>query len=561
MAWTVTPYSLGAFLAAGLSALLAFTAVRNRSEPSAEPFAALMIALGAWSGLYGIQLGFDSVVGQVVWFRSATAIATVVPTLWLLFTLRYSGVIERLSRTHVRLLTVEPAVVLLLVLTNWAHGLFWESPTLATVGQYPILDIALADVYFVHIVYSYVLIVVGTVLLGRVVVSGSSIVTRQASLLIVGTVPPTAVNAAYTLGVSPLPNLDVTPFAFVVTGVVWSLALFQFDLLDRSQIAQRRVIHDAGSGLIIFDEAGVVVETNDIARDVFDPSPSVGDPVGPLLTDGGSDPTTLDGKVETAVIDDRKRVYDLDVTPLEDHRDRTTGHVLVARDVTERHAYEQRLEVANRVLRHNLSNDMNLVVGHARQLEDGVDDERLATAARTIRETGTELIDASEKAREMIHFEEDGEEPVEIDVCRPTLRVVTEFRDTHADATFTLETPDSAQAVVGSERNYLTALRNLVENALEHHDSETPNVTVRIETDEDHTHVCVEDDGPGVPEMERTTFETETETPLRHGSGLGLWLAHWTVTAVGGDLSFTDREPRGTEVTLSFPTDDGDGST
>lgn len=561
MTWAVTPYSLGAFVAAGLSALLAVTAARNRSEPSAEPFAALMVALAAWSGLYGVQLGFDGVAGQLVWFRSATAIATVVPTLWFLFTLRYSGVIERLSETHRRLLAVEPGVVLLLVLTNWSHRLFWEAPTLATVGQYPVLDIVLTDIYFVHIVYSYVLIVAGTVLLGRVVLSGSSIVTTQASLLIVGTVPPTAVNAAYTLGVSPLPNFDVTPFAFVLTGVVWSLALFQFDLLDRSKIAQRRVIHDAGSGLLIFDEEGVVVETNDIARDVFDPSPSVGDPVESLLTDGRSNPTALDGTLETALIDDRKRVYDLDVAALNDHRDHTTGHVVVARDVTERYAYEQRLEVANRVLRHNLSNDMNLIVGHARQLEDGVDDEQLATAARTIRETGTELIDASEKAREMIQFEEDSEEPVEIDVCRPTFRVVTEFRDSHADASFTLETPDTARAVVGSEQNYLTALRNLVENALEHHDSATPSVTVRVETDEKYTHICVEDDGPGVPEMERTTFENETETPLRHGSGLGLWLAHWTVTAVGGDLSFTDREPRGTEVTLSFPTDDRDDGT
>ncbi|MFB6177426.1 MAG: histidine kinase N-terminal 7TM domain-containing protein [Halobaculum sp.] len=558
MSWVVTPYSLGAFLAAGLSALLALAALRNRSEPSAEPFAALMIALGAWSGLYGVQLGFDSVIGQLVWFRSAIAVAAVVPTLWLLFALRYSGEIERLSETHRRLLAVEPAAVLLLVLTNWAHGLFWRSPTLATSGQYPVLDITLTNVYFVHVVYSYVLILVGIALLGRVVVSGSSIVTTQASLLIVGTVPPTAVNAAYTLGVSPVPNLDVTPFAFVVTGVVWSLALFQFDFLDRSQIAQRRVIHDAGSGLVVVDDDGAVVEANDIARDVFDPSPSVGDPVGPLLPDGGSDPTALDGTLETAVIDDRKRVYDLDVTALEDHRDRTTGHVVVARDVTERHAYEQRLEVANRVLRHNLSNDMNLVVGHARQLEENVTDDRLATAARTIRETGTELIDASEKAREMIQFEEDGEDPVEIDACRPAFRVVTEFRESHPDASISLETPDTARVVVGSEQNFLTALRNLVENALEHHDGEDPSVTVRVETDGAYTRVSVADDGPGLPEMERATFEDETETPLRHGSGLGLWLAHWTVTAVGGDITFTEREPRGTEVTLSFPIDCGE---
>jgi nitrogen-specific signal transduction histidine kinase/uncharacterized membrane protein YgcG len=664
MGWAATPYSLVAFVAATVTAVLALFALRHRAEPYAGSFIALMVAVTTWAVVYGVQLGFDGVAQQLTWFRSSLAIAGTVPTLWLLFTLQYTGYDERLSRRYRRLLAVEPAAFVALALTNWRHGLVWSDPKLLRTGTVPVVelfgegsvwvvDVTLSWTFLLHTLYSYAIILVGMFLLGRVVVSGSSIATRQATLLLVGTTPPFVVNAAYTFGVSPIRNLDATPIAFVVTATFWSFALFQLDLLDRSAMAKRRAIRDVGSGLIVLDEDGIVVEVNDIAQKVFHPPPSVGDCVDVYLpeeaTDGGKttpvrnkspepeardeecaggrgnlsgggddggggedggrrddggggedggygddseprddagagslgtvglwtttvgggsedgrgeegttvpDPTALDGTLRSAIVDDRKRVYDLRVTPLEDHSGRTTGYTVVARDVTERHGYEQRLEVANRVLRHNLSNDMNLVVGYARQLEEGVSDDRLRKAARTIHETGTDLIDASEKAREMIEFESHRAEPTTLDLSRPTFRAVSAFRETNPDATISLEIPDSARAVVGSEQGYLTAVHNVVENALEHHDRSDPEVTIRIESGEEWVHVAVCDDGPGMPEMERATFESGTETALRHGSGLGLWLAHWTVTAVGGTLSFADREPRGTEVTLSFPAAD-----
>lgn len=67
--------------------------------------------------------------------------------------------------------------------------------------------------------------------------------------------------------------------------------------------------------------------------------------------------------------------------------------------------------------------------------------------------------------------------------------------------------------------------------------------------------VTVADDGPGVPEHEIEAIEAGRETALEHGSGLGLWIVHWAAASVGGDVSFADREPRGTVATLRFPVD------
>ena len=77
-------------------------------------------------------------------------------------------------------------------------------------------------------------------------------------------------------------------------------------------------------------------------------------------------------------------------------------------------------------------------------------------------------------------------------------------------------------------------------------------MTLAVDETAGRVDVTVSDNGPGIPETERAVFRAGSETDLRHGSGLGLWLAYWAVTSVGGDLSFADRDPRGSRVTLSY---------
>lgn len=91
MVWTPTTYSLLWFGAAGISTLAATQAWWERDERGARPFIGLMLALGGWSLVYAIQLGFTSQTGQLFWQRVSLAIGGTVPTLWLLSTLQYTG--------------------------------------------------------------------------------------------------------------------------------------------------------------------------------------------------------------------------------------------------------------------------------------------------------------------------------------------------------------------------------------------------------------------------------------------------------------------------------------
>jgi signal transduction histidine kinase len=120
----------------------------------------------------------------------------------------------------------------------------------------------------------------------------------------------------------------------------------------------------------------------------------------------------------------------------------------------------------------------------------------------------------------------------------------------------TVDAP-SSQQVIGTDRIRL-AIEELGQNAIQHGGDE-PSITYRV-TESAHKDVAVHvtDDGPGLETAEQEVLRTGDESPLTHGSGLGLWLVNWIVTSVGGSVTATVDD--GTTVTIHLPAPGGDRS-
>lgn len=559
MPWSPTLYSFLGGGAAVISIAIAVTAYRYRGDPGAQPFVALMIALAGWSLAYAVQLGFTTMPAQLLWQQVSLAIGGTVPTLWLLFTIEYAGKSDWLTRGRRALLAVDPIAFGLLTLTNPLHGLIWQQATFTPGSPPPVVTLSLGVGYYVHIIYAYVVVAGGLGLLILVFTRSSSLYRKQSSTLIFGALPPFLANIAFTLriGWGPLPALDLTPFAFVLTGLLFSLAHFQFDLLDRAPIARQRILNEMGDGVIVLDTDATIVEANPIARRILDPPPTVGTDIREVIpTDAETNEAALAairGRTITTTIGGQRRAYDIQVSSLTDHHDRRMGHVIALRDVTTRNAHEQRLEVTQRILRHNLRNDMNVVRGWAERLThtetDGADEP-----AHRIIDTADELIDLAEKTRRMVGITEYASEPArDVDVSESLHGIVEEFREQQGTVTIETDIPTSLRMALPDEELVVFAVRNLLENAIEHNDADDPWVEVSIEQTATSIDIRIADNGPGIPPFEREVLKGESETPLKHGSGVGLWLAYWCTTTAGGEIDFANRKPRGSVVTLRFP--------
>lgn len=228
------------------------------------------------------------------------------------------------------------------------------------------------------------------------------------------------------------------------------------------------------------------------------------------------------------------------------------GLILTARDVTDHHQFEQRRQVMNRILRHDLRNDMNVVVGHADMLADH-DDTTVVQHAETIRNKALSLVNLGDKVR-TIDRQLHG---VDRDLRQVNLsQIVREEIDAvHSEHPSVIIRSRIEEISILGNPLIRIAISNLLNNSIEHNDNNSPEIEVDLShrSDTDRVELEIRDNGPGIPEGEKRAITNEAETPLEHISGLGLWLVKWIVDGMDGTLSITENSPRGTIVTLSFP--------
>lgn len=212
----------------------------------------------------------------------------------------------------------------------------------------------------------------------------------------------------------------------------------------------------------------------------------------------------------------------------------------------------QRNKVMNRVLRHNIRNSMNTILGYATHIaeeERGITTEE---AIEVIKRNAHSVISLSQAARNIDNLGSTAsEEPIEL---VPAVREYLDGAESlYPEVEFSCELPEASQAVV--DPIFSAVLSNLVENAVKHNDSD-PHVEVRVDADEPREgwmRIQVADNGPGIPDIELDVLKEGDETPVRHGNGLGLWLVKWFVEYYDGELRFEANQPRGTRVTMVLP--------
>ncbi|AGN00854.1 histidine kinase [Salinarchaeum sp. Harcht-Bsk1] len=265
--------------------------------------------------------------------------------------------------------------------------------------------------------------------------------------------------------------------------------------------------------------------------DVDDPDRTIATPVT-LRTTGG------------------RRQFEVRRTDIDGDEGRPAGAVYLFQDVTDRRTREQQLQVLNRVLRHTLRNDLDAIRGFAEPVREGALDRDVAVEQLDrIEGLATDLVDLAETVEHsgrLLTAEQ-------LDPADCDLEAIAGSVLEAVDADVSLTRSQSAPVVHSDPEIVRLVVAELVENAVEHSDRDSPTVSVAVTGTADGATLTVRDDGPGIPEYEQRILLGGEETPAAHGSGVGLWLVHWAVTRLGGRLEFGDNDPRGTVVTVSLP--------
>ncbi|RXK50372.1 PAS domain S-box protein [Halorientalis pallida] len=246
------------------------------------------------------------------------------------------------------------------------------------------------------------------------------------------------------------------------------------------------------------------------------------------------------------------------INPIENGAGEVTHYLGFQDDVTERKRTERLVELLNRVLRHNLRNDMNALLLFGDQLQEGTVPDTEAMGGR-IRATADRLTALSEQARRLERYARQDRAPRRLDPATVLDDVAAAARSGYPDATVEVSVRTDRGICAGAELE--RAISELVENALKHDPEPEPRVAVDAVDDGEWIECTVTDDGPEISEQETVMIAEGKETALEHGSGLGLWLVNWIVTRYGGSFQIRPRENGdGNVATVRLPAIDDDQS-
>ncbi len=215
----------------------------------------------------------------------------------------------------------------------------------------------------------------------------------------------------------------------------------------------------------------------------------------------------------------------------------------------------EQLALLNRIIRHDIANDMTVALGAVEMIEAerGSETQHL----ERIREANEHVVELTEAVGTVLTaLEEEGaQEGTSVRIDEVLEEQVEAVGGMFEAATVTVDGELPAVSVVGSPL-YGSAISNLLENAIEHNDTDSPTITVSATEGEQTVTVHIADDGPGIPDEQKPSVFDLGETRSEGGSGMGLFIASTVVEAFGGRIEIEDNEPRGAVFVLTLPKTD-----
>jgi signal transduction histidine kinase len=529
-----------------------------REKPGGRFFIATIACEALWSFAYGAALlVFDPTLRPLfeipIWFA-----INFIGVFFLAFALEYTGRGSLLRSRWMAGVVGIQTVHTLIVVTNPMHHIAWSDYAIDPVYGAATVSYAHQPWLFVNATGFIFLIGAASFLLVDTVISYGKLYRLQAAAIAVSPIFPGLPFLLWLIQVGNTPPLNLTPLVFPIHLAFDMYAFFarnMFEMVPAARrVADRAAVEDLGSPVVIVDDGGKLIRLNTAAGDVLDvdTDAALGDPLERYLGDVDPD---ADGQTVSLRTGGRNRQFAVSTSSLYDSSAVLVGNTIVLQDITDEREREQRLAVLNRVLRHNLRNDLNVVEGFIDIAREQVDDEEVQNHLDTAEENTRNVIDLGEKARdiERVVGSED-REPSPVSLRAELDRMRSDLLSDHPEASIDLDvSPDLT--LYADELLIDRVFRNLLTNAIEHGGGEV-TISAREEDGGDSSMVVavVADEGPGVPDHELSVLDANVETALEHGSGLGLWLVKWGIGTLGGTIEFDTDD--GTTATLHIPSGD-----
>jgi len=359
-------YEIGPYLVTPLSVLLISTGfigfiiavylLQYRKNPGVTYLALMQFFTALWAFFYALEFSATTIELKLFWSKLSYLGIAFTPVSFLFFTLSFASKESLITRQLKTILIAIPLFFITIVFTNDWHHLHWVSARIHPVHNTTIYTYGIS--FWMLFIFTYTLLLVSIVNIMQLLLRFPEHFQSQLIILVLACFLPVAGNIMYLFHVNPIEGFDWTPVFFLFSGILLAYINLKYGIFNLVPFARNKLIDIMQDAVLVIDRTGRIADANEaflkiakrkknelLGENLNDQFPKFKSLIEQIRSN--TELSQLELSIE---IEDKKRYFDIRISPLYDKRMLYTGRLVVLRDVTERMVNEQETKIANQRL-------------------------------------------------------------------------------------------------------------------------------------------------------------------------------------------------------------------
>ncbi len=562
--WQFNTISFIYLFAACMSFTVAIIAWRKRPERTAGLFSLLAFSVGIWAigyffGFFNKDIGVKFIMLRIEFLGIFSSCY-----LWFIFVSTYTNQDKWLKSWVKVALVIIPLLSYFQILFLDYHNFFYKSTSIAQINDFFVLQKEYGTGFYIAILYNYLLIISGTLLVLSSIIRMPSIFRRQNFILIIVVIVMLVTNFLYLTGNNPIKPYDPTPLSFALASILFLFSFYNFRFLNIVPVAYSLVFKNIKNGVLIIDKRERIVGMNSAAELILNSSlkKALGKPIVDLFSNSKEviKRFLTKNEVKTEIfIGKDECVYELQISALEDNSNNIIGRIFVLYDISEQKKAYEELDAFARTVAHDLKSPLSAVIGFSDLLStNSVDKEKSDSYLNQINISANKMvkiIDALLLLAKIRHVEKihkavlNSEQIVDSAVSRLS-NLITE-------SNAKIVKSDTWFDVIGYSEWVEVVWVNYISNAIKY-GGKPPVITLSSQRIGTMVQMSVTDNGDGITEEDQALLFTEFTRLYKQeneigGHGLGLSIVRRIIHKLGGQVGVKSK-PGSSTFFFTLPT-------
>lgn len=498
-------------------------------------------------------------------------------------------------------LFIIPILSIIIIFTNPLHHLFCKSYDIN------VADVQLGPYFYVHMLYTYLLILVAFIKLIKTSISKSGFLSFGTILIILGACAPIIPNLLASLQLISM-DTYITPITYLITAICFYISIFKLNSFDAVPIALKNIVDIMTDAFIVVEKDGTITYSNNAFNT------NLSKMIGIKLNDNFYNIINTNKKLKLSKLNNlikkseknntvetfdwsfnSEKYFEISAQPVisTKGRKKVIGTLIIFKDTTQHMLDMQTIKNNQDMLlererlaslgqliggiAHNLKTPIMSISGAAEGLTDLVKEYEASVGDPEVtvqdhHDIAKDMKDWIEKIHSYTEYMSDiitavkgqavtmsEEQAVSFTldelVKRVNILMKHELKNALVELNVSMQVNEQT-VLKGNINSLVQVINNMISNAIQAYDGKPDNkIDLILKKENNNIIISVKDYGCGLPdEVQKKLFKEMITTKGKNGTGLGLFMSYSTIRAhFNGNMTFETEQGKGTTFNIILP--------